>query len=79
MSEDNKCTTAHVYIRCEEDSRGNLPNPSMELADGAGDIVHPEVRAHISSLVSAVSQRDLFDKFSTREKLTLGILSSSVA
>ncbi|GAB0136737.1 Topoisomerase 1-associated factor 1 [Epichloe bromicola] len=26
----------------------------MELADGAGDIVHPEVRAHISSLVSAL-------------------------
>jgi hypothetical protein len=27
----------------------------MELADGSTDIVHPEVRAHITSLVSAVS------------------------
>lgn len=27
----------------------------MELAEAAADIVHPEVRAHISSLVSAVS------------------------
>ncbi|KAG6030929.1 Topoisomerase 1-associated factor 1 [Claviceps citrina] len=26
----------------------------MELADGAGDTVHPEVRAHISSLISAL-------------------------
>ncbi|KAG5995211.1 Topoisomerase 1-associated factor 1 [Claviceps lovelessii] len=26
----------------------------MELADGAGDTVHPEVRAHITSLVSAL-------------------------
>jgi replication fork protection complex subunit Tof1/Swi1 len=27
----------------------------MELPDGSTDIVHPEVRAHINSLVSAVS------------------------
>lgn len=27
----------------------------MEVADGNQDIVHPEVRAHINSLVSAVS------------------------
>lgn len=27
----------------------------MEMPDGTSDIVHPEVRAHINSLVSAVS------------------------
>lgn len=27
----------------------------MELAEGNADVVHPEVRAHINSLISAVS------------------------
>ena len=27
----------------------------MEFVDGTTDVVHPEVRAHINSLVSAVS------------------------
>lgn len=29
----------------------------MELGDGTTDIVHPEVRAHISSLVAAVGSQ----------------------
>lgn len=29
--------------------------PNMELADGRKDVVAPEVRAHVSSLVTAVS------------------------
>lgn len=33
------------------------PVISMELLDGTADTVHPEVRAHINSLVSAVSFR----------------------
>ncbi len=32
-----------------------LPCPKTELEDGASDIVHSEVRAHINSLVSAVA------------------------
>lgn len=28
----------------------------MDLATGQDDVVHPEVRAHINSLVSAVSR-----------------------
>lgn len=36
-----------------------VSNTAMELQTGREDVVHPEVRAHINSLVSAVSNRDM--------------------
>jgi hypothetical protein len=47
-----KCLTGNIVKAPHADSY-----ISMELSDGAADTVHPEVRAHIGSLVSAVSHR----------------------
>jgi hypothetical protein len=38
-----------------ESQHSNDKLPDMELADGRKDVVDPEVRAYVSSLVTAVS------------------------
>lgn len=39
-----------------ENQHSNDKLPDMELADGRKDVVDPEVRAYVSSLVTAVSK-----------------------
>ena len=45
----------HSRKEIQENHLSSDKQPSMELADGRRDVVDPEVRAYVSSLVTAVS------------------------